>query len=1126
MPSDTESLEAAITALEAQRGLLGDAVVDASVQALQARLAAMAPAPLVDAAPTQTLRQVSILFMDVVGSTTLAQRLDPEAVSAVMDDALSRGTAIVAAHGGKVLQYAGDNILAAFGADESREDDAERAVRAGLALLLLGKAVGAEVAAAHAHGGFDFRIGIHTGGVLLGGGIDADGTIRGSAVNIAARMEQSAPAGALRITHDTYTQVRGLFEVEAQAPLTVKGIAEPVHSYLVKSAKPRSFRIRTRGIEGVATKMVGRDVELEALQGAFAQLFAERALATVTVVAEAGIGKSRLLYEFEAWAETRPEKYYLFRGRAHPQTQGQPFGLLRDILAWRFQIADDDSVEEARRKMEEGIVPLFLHDDGPEMAEGHAHLLGHLIGIEWRESRHIRGILDDPKQIRNRAFHAAAQLFRRICAGGDLCVIVELEDLHWADNESLDFLTYLGEVDRDVPMLLLAFSRPTLFERREDWHGAGARHRRIDLHPLDKTGSRMLANELLKRLPEVPAALRELVTGGAEGNPFYMEELVNMLIDQGAIDTGAGQSEQWTLIADKLLSTQVPGTLTGVLQARLDGLPAPEKTTLQEASVIGQVFWDRALFALDSRAKDALPSLVGRELALPRADAGKDMDRDDLREYAFRHQILHQVTYDTLLRRRRRELHGEVADWLSNLTGLRARDFLGATADHYERAGDAAQAAEFHARAAEHARERFGHDAVLAHVGKALALLGAEGDVELRWRLIRVREQTLELQARRAEQVADIEALEQLAERLDDDRRRAYAAWRRGHRAMRMADWPECESAARHLVTLATRAGEDGLRLHALRLLSIARAFQGDLDAGRSFAERGLAEARERGLRVNEAFLLNALAIVANLKHDVIVTLDMTRQNLLIYRELGDRQNEAVSLSNLGAAWLNLGDLAQAQRDSDEALRMLRANGDRVVEGVTLGRLSNLALWRGDDARALSLARAQLDSAVATQARDRETHALLWLGEVELALGRHAEARQAFEDARARANAIGSPWHHDAAAGVARVALAQGDAAGAQREIGALLAQLDGVDVLEGMNEPRLIELTCHRVLSGAGDDVRAAVWIGRAHAAVQAQAATIADAGLRRGFLQNIPHHRDIIDAWTAHGRRQPPSA
>ena len=390
--------------------------------------------------------------------------------------------------------------------------------------------------------------------------------------------------------------------------------------------------------------MIGRDAELEALQDAFKRLFIDRNLAAVTVVADAGIGKSRLLYEFAAWSDARPESFFLFRGRATPQTQGQPFGLLRDIIAWRFQIADDDSIETARRKMEQGIVPLFLDDDGPDLAEGHAHLLGHLIGIEWHESRHVKGILDDPKQIRNRAFHAAAQLFRRIGSADGSPVVLQLEDLHWADNESLDFLAYLAEVDRDVPLLMLACCRPTLFERRASWCAERV-HRRIDLQPLGKDMSRLLVSELLKKLPEVPVALRELVTGGAEGNPFYMEELVKMLIDQGAIETG----EVWKVNAERLLLTKVPPTLTGVLQARLDGLPAPERLTLQQASVIGPVFWDRALIALDTqgqryaagagapRTRTAPRGLEQRRPARVRLQA-PDPAPGDLRDRAQAHQ--------------------------------------------------------------------------------------------------------------------------------------------------------------------------------------------------------------------------------------------------------------------------------------------------------------------------------------------------------------------------------------------------------------------------------------------------------------------------------------------------------
>ncbi|MFY9513085.1 MAG: adenylate/guanylate cyclase domain-containing protein, partial [Rubrivivax sp.] len=788
MSAQQQQLQAAIAALEAQRPLLGDQVVDTMLAAL----AAAAPAT---PRPTQVLRQVNILFLDLVGSTTLSQRLDPELVGAVMDGALSRGTAVVQKHGGKVLQYAGDNMLAAFGVDEAREDDAERAVHCGLALLALGRALGAEVQAAHGQAGFDVRVGIHTGSVLLGGGVGGEGSIRGVAVNIAARMEQTAPAGAMRISHDTYTQVRGLFEVAVQPPLLVKGVDTPLQSYLVKRAKPRNFRIAARGIEGVATKMVGRDAELAALQTAFQRLFVERRLAAVTVVADAGIGKSRLQHEFEAWSELQPERFFLFRGRTTPQTGLQAYGLLRDILTWRFQIHDDDPAPVARRKIEDGIVPLFLHDEGAELAEAHAHLLGHLIGVDWQDSRHLKGILEDPRQLRSRAWHAAVQLFRRMVASGGAPVVLQLADLHWADDETLDFLNHLAGLNHDVPMLVLAFTRPTLFERRKDWGSTAAVHQRIELHALDAPTSRLLAEELLKKLPEIPPSISALLVDRAEGNPFYMEELVRMLIDQSAIRTG----ETWAVNAERLLLGQVPPTLTGVLQARLDSLPAPEKRALQQASVVGTVFWDQALAAVDAQGAEQLPGLVQRELTLPRADTALE----GLREYAFRHQVLHQVTYETVLKRAKREGHARVAQWLAGLSdqhSLRVGELLGLAAEHFEQAGDSFHAAEFHARAAEQAGQRLAHERVLAHVARALALLdpAAPSSAELRWRLLFVREKALGLLARRDAQAADLDTLADLAETLDDDRRRGHAARRSAMRALRMADWTSAERAARH----------------------------------------------------------------------------------------------------------------------------------------------------------------------------------------------------------------------------------------------------------------------------------------------------------------------------------------
>ena len=1118
MSAHLQQIQTAIAALESQRALLGDAVVDAAVAPLRAKLAAQNTAA---AETEQQLKQLSILFLDVVGSTTLSQRLDPEEISAVMDTALARGTQIVQAHQGKVLQYAGDNILAAFGADEAREDDTERAVHCGLALLELGRALGDDVQAAHAHDGFNFRVGIHTGGVLLGGGVDAEGTIRGIAVNIAARMEQTAPAGALRISHDTYAHVRGLFEVQVQEPLAVKGVDEPVQSYLVSRAKPRSFRIVTRGIEGVTTKMIGRDAQLEQLQDAFERLFAERRLAAVTVVAEAGLGKSRLLNEFESWAETRPESFFVFRGRATPHTQAQPFGLLRDILTWRFQIADDDTIAAARAKLEAGITPLFLHDDGLDLAEGHAHLLGHLIGIEYRDSRHIKGILHDPKQIRTRALHAAAQLFRRVSASAGSPVVLQLEDLHWADNESLDFLNYLAEVNRDVALLILAFTRPTLFERRTDWMDVEGFHQRIELRPLDKTDGRQLASELLKKLPEIPAALRDLITGGAEGNPFYMEELVKMLIDRGAIKTGA---EHWTLDADKLLVTQVPPTLTGVLQARLDSLPAPERLTLQEASVIGQVFWDQPLIALDQQATETLPALVKRQLTMPKADATED----SLREYAFKHAILHQVTYGTVLKRTKRELHGRLAHWFSRLTGLRANDFLGLTAEHYEQAGDDAHAAEYHARAAEHAATRYAHDGVLAHAQRALALLGRLRDVatdhatdagayRLRARLLEVRESTLNFQGRRPEQRADIDALDQLADALDDDGLRAIAAHRRSAMATNTADWATGEAIARRGAALAQRAGDGELRLRCLRTVATALAWQGDWRAGQALAHEVLTQARTLGLLDVQAHSLNILGVMAATRQgDLVAALELFEQTLAINRQSGDRRYEAIILGNIGRLWLDMGALAQARRFMEEGLRMMRAHGDRHSECFVMCGLSGLALWQGDDAGALALACASRDMALAVEARDTQAEALVHLGGAELALARHAAAKHAFEQAHALALAVKRACQHDATAGLARVALAQGDVDAALLPVHALLAHAANVGSFDGVINPRLLEFTCHQVLAAAGDP-RAAEWLQRAHDNLQAMAERISDAALRQGFLTNIPYHREIVAAWAA---------
>ena len=242
----------------------------------------------------QQLKQVSVLFVDVVGSTAMGQQLGPEEIHEVMDGALERFTAVVQSHHGRVLQYTGDGMLAAFGSEQASEDDVESAIRAGLCIIEEAQRHAPQVRQRHGVSDFNVRAGVHTGMVLLGGGVDAEGSIRGATVNVAARMEQSAPPGRLRISHDSYRHVRGLFDVVEQPPISVKGVEQPLRSYLVERPKPRAFRVATRGIEGVYTRMVGREAELGALRSAFDAVVAERRARAITVVGDAGLGKSRL----------------------------------------------------------------------------------------------------------------------------------------------------------------------------------------------------------------------------------------------------------------------------------------------------------------------------------------------------------------------------------------------------------------------------------------------------------------------------------------------------------------------------------------------------------------------------------------------------------------------------------------------------------------------------------------------------------------------------------------------------------------------------------------------------------------------------------------------------------------
>jgi predicted ATPase len=762
----------------------------------------------------------------------------------------------------------------------------------------------------------------------------------------------------------------------------------------------------------------------------------------------------------------------------------------------------------AKRKVEQGVVSLLQTAVGPEVAQAHAHFLGHLIGLDFGDSRHIQGVLSNAKEIRDRGFYAAALLFRYAQTDHGTAVVLILDDVHWADDGSLDFLAYLAQANRGVPMLVIAFARPTLIERRAGWCSDQWRHRRIDLLPLSTADSWDLANDLLKRLPNVPDTLRNLLTAGAEGNPYYMEELLKMLIDERAIET---EGDQWSVHADRLQATRVPQTLTGVLQARLDSLTPPERLALQQASVIGTVFWDQALAAIDEESPRALPGVTRRHFVTPHVHSSLE----GAGEYAFRHQILHHVTYDTVLKVERRRYHAKTAVWLATLADTGATSFLGTAAEHFEAAGKGGQACEYFVRAAKHAAERYAHEAVLGYTGRALALAD-QGDIETHWRLHDVRERTLRLLGRRSEQQTEIETLQLLAEQTNDDRRRGEIAWRHsGFVRSVNVDLLAMEASARKAVMFAERAGDTELWLRAQHRLADSLCDRGEIAAANSVARPGLEKARVEGLRKSEASFLNLLGFIAVLEDQLEASVELSERELQIEREIGDREAEAHALVCLGCTWNSLGQCTLARDYWNEGLRLHRDIGNRMAEAFPLGNLALASLYESNNDQALAYAGQVLEIAMEVDAPSLKAIALSLTAEAELALGRHAEATNTYGHLNSVSHNLGSAKRFDALAGLARVELAMDNVPGALRYVEELMAHRVSGETMEGADE-QSVWLTCYRALSSAGDP-RAPQLLDSLYTKLHARACRIRDERLRESFLRNIPDHRQVVAAWEA---------
>jgi class 3 adenylate cyclase/tetratricopeptide (TPR) repeat protein len=604
------------------------------------------------------------LFCDLVGFTTASDQADPEDVRARIRPYHSGLRTEIQRFGGTVEKFIGDAVMAVFGAPVAHEDDAERAVRAGLRIIEAINDLNEESP------GLDLqvRIGINTGEavvVLLARPDQGEGMVTGDVVNTASRLEGAAPVGAVVVGETTYRITENVFDYQPLEPLVVKGKNQPIPVWRALAARAR---LGTDIPKVHTTPLVGRELERRLLQDTFERTVRDRSVQLVTIMGEPGVGKSRLVAELLRFVDDWPDLVRWRQGRCLPYGNGVTFWALGEIVKAEAGILESDSPDTATAKLDAALA-----EDAPDR--------------EWLRQRlaPLVGLAASSLAEREEGF-TAWRRFLELIAERNPAVFV-FEDLQWADDALLAFVEHLADWSEGVPMLLLATARPELYERQPAWAGGKRNATSINLSPLTAGETARLISVLLESA-EIPAEVQSLILERAGGNPLYAEEFVRLLRDRGLLVKKGG-----ALALVEHAEVPFPEGLQALIAARLDTLSAERKAMLHDAAVVGKVFWLGALAEMGSLGAAAvledLHELSRKELVRPaRASslAGQT-------EYCFWHILIRDVAYSQIPRADRIDKHRRAAAWIESVAGERIEDLAEVVAYHYTAARDLARAA-------------------------------------------------------------------------------------------------------------------------------------------------------------------------------------------------------------------------------------------------------------------------------------------------------------------------------------------------------------------------------------------------------------------------------------------------
>ncbi|HVR31169.1 MAG TPA: AAA family ATPase [Acidimicrobiia bacterium] len=608
----------------------------------------------ISAGPGRERKFATALFADLVGSTALGDREDAEVVQELVARVFDRLAPVIERYGGLIDNYMGDGILAIFGVPQIHEDDPDRAVRSGLEMQDVLSELNRSFAA-EGRPQVQIRIGLEAGEVLVDS-LRPDRRVTGDTVNLAARLQGAAEPGTVVVGPAAHALTHRIIGYEALSPLDVKGKPEKVPAWRATgvAARLRGERPST----GLGSQLVGRDDELAILRQVFDRSVREGTPGLITILGPAGTGKSRLVREFARELAGGDVVAHWREGRCLAYGNVS-YSALADSVKAHCELLEDDSSDRVRAKVRRAVTDLF--PEGGPLEEVLA-LVGAGTGVELS---------------REELFEGWRQLLERLAGRRPLVMV--WEDIHWADSGLMDFIEHAADWAQG-PILMLTMARPELLESRPTW-GAGLRnYTSVHLDPLTAAESRRLVDDLAGGA--LPDALADQIVQHSEGNPFYTEEIVQMLIDRGSLERADGALR----LVGSLSSVDVPRSVQSLLAARIDGLGPDEKATLQDAAVVGRAVWVGAVASLGKRAPHETSRLLGelqtRDLLL--AAESSTFSGDE--EFWFRHILIKDVAYESIPKRERARKHQAAAEWAEERVGDRSHEQAELIATHHRQA--------------------------------------------------------------------------------------------------------------------------------------------------------------------------------------------------------------------------------------------------------------------------------------------------------------------------------------------------------------------------------------------------------------------------------------------------------